>query len=95
MMITKNIIIILINGILFFACNSIPTNNTSEKQKHVVKTDSSLLLAHIDSLSIVTFPYRSEFHDRMDPYICLSEFKNKSLFNLKYKRIPTLIEGRY
>ena len=54
-------------------------------------TDSGRLILHLDSLPKIKFPFKSEWYNRTFPTVCISEFKNKKLFNLPLKLIPTQI----
>jgi hypothetical protein len=66
---------------------AIQTNFKSTNVK-TQSTDSVLLLKHLDSLSKINFPFKSEFNNReFLTVIDLHEFKNKKLFNLPFKRI--------
>ena len=54
--------------------------------------DSIALLKHLDSIPKINFPYNSTTSNGFTT-INLSEFKNKKLFDIPYKRIPTIIGG--
>ena len=56
-------------------------------------TDSITLLKHIDSLPKIKFPFLSVYYNRGFSTINLSEFKNKKLFKIPYKRNPTNVGG--
>ncbi|MEN0056135.1 MAG: hypothetical protein AAGC65_20825 [Mucilaginibacter sp.] len=56
-------------------------------------TDSAKLVNHLDSLPTIKFPYKSEDYNRDFDSINLSEFKEKRLFNIPVKLIPTNIGG--
>ncbi|HEX4373642.1 MAG TPA: hypothetical protein VHZ50_10100 [Puia sp.] len=69
------------------------------KKENLIKkayplTDSGQLMLHLDSLSRPPFPYLSEGRN-YSPLITISlaRFKNKKLFNLHLKLIPTQIGG--
>jgi hypothetical protein len=87
------------------ACHQSTTHSVIRKQQVFSKkenllrktyplTDSGQLMLHLDSLSRPPFPYLSEGRN-YSPLITVSlaNFKNKKLFNLPLKLIPTQIGG--
>jgi hypothetical protein len=74
---------------------------TIKKDKNIKKiyplTDSGQLMLHLDSLPKPLFPYESEKNGKYQPEITisLSTFKNKKLFNIPLKLIPTQIGGGF
>lgn len=65
-----------------------------KKKASVPITDSCKLMAHLDSLSQIKFPYGEDGQDqKVSPVLNLSEFKGKKLFNLPLTLIPTKIGG--
>ncbi len=91
-----NIFMIYFYGFLFLSsCGNISNETDSQiAQENIVKTktphptDSVLLLSHLDSLPKINFPFLSEFYNRsFITTIDLSDFREKELFNLPFKRI--------
>lgn len=74
--------------------NKKETTITKIYTKQVVPTDSSRLRLHLDSLPKIKFPYESSGNNAQFN-IDLSEFKNKQLFNVPYKRIPRQVGGGF
>lgn len=70
------------------------TNITKIYAKQVILTDSSRLRLHLDSLPKIKFPYESSGNNAQSS-IDLSEFKNKQLFNVPYKRMPRAVGGGF
>jgi hypothetical protein len=91
--------------IIFFGCQTNEKQNIVGKDiiktdtvKHSVtqktnQSDSTLLLHHLDSLPSIQFPYHSVFYNLDFPEIDLSEFSNKKLTQLPFKKIPRVIGG--
>jgi len=69
-------------------------NKSAAKKILVPITDSGKLIAHLDSLPQIKFPYGEGGPDQQtSPVLNLSEFKNRKLFNLPLTRIKTQIGG--
>lgn len=69
-------------------------NDSVTKKISVPLTDSSKLMAHLDSLPKIRFPYGEGGQDQKNsPVLNLSEFKDKKLFNIPLTRILTKVGG--
>jgi hypothetical protein len=66
-------------------------NDSANVKAPVPLTDSIKLLRHLDSLPKIKFPFKSEAYNVHFDSMNLSEFKNKKLFKIPVKLIPTVI----